>query len=167
MGWSDIVTQVGAQLNEGIEPPIPVLLGAENLKGNGAFPRIVFVPTRDHFGPAENQSADPPQLATRFAGCEVHVWGGPNFDDTEELLDQVWAAIFFLGEASFEPGEPSGWAQKHIDGGLIVSGKLYVLTLYFKVPVTAGSYTTAEIESIPQTNDISMGGPPPTDEDAG
>jgi hypothetical protein len=156
MSWVDVTAQLNAQLNLS-STVAPVLLGAKNLKGTGAPPRVVIVPTRDRFGPSQNIGADPPQILTCFAGAEVHCWAA-DVPTTEALRNAVLCALMTLAEGSFDLEGPAGWSEKDIEGAQVLNGSLYIFSLHVQMPVTDAPYTTAEVDSIPETSSMTLPG---------
>ena len=160
MSWVDVQTQVSAQLNLGATVAT-VLLGAKFLKGTGAPPRVVIVPTRDRFGPTQNNGDDAaPQVLTCFAGAEVHIWAA-DIPSTEALRNAVLCAIYTLAEGSYDLEGPAGWSDKDIDGAQVKNGALYIFTLHVQMPVTDAGYTLATVTIIPETFTISPPGGTP------
>lgn len=138
---------------------VTVRIGAKFLKDNsGVPPRIVWVPTRDRFGPTENLQGDDPQLHTCMAGCEAHLWVA-DYEAGETLRNQVIAACNELYEGSYELGAEAGWL-KATEGAVGDLGLVYLMFIAFSVPVLGKCYTRGLVTSIPQTGVLRVGTPP-------
>jgi hypothetical protein len=156
---SQVIRRVTALLPQGVK----TMVGPEHLKTHDAPPRVIWVPSRDRYGPPESTGADPRQLRTRLAGCEVHVWGR-DYDATEGLLNLVQAAIHTVAYGCYALETEAGWLA--LEGPLQNLGRAYVFHAVFKLPVTAAPATLGQVTSIPQTQ-LLHAGEPPHDEDAG
>jgi hypothetical protein len=154
MSLGSVIHQISALLPPGTKS----VVGPEHLKAHDAPPRVVWVPSRDRYGPPESTGANPRSLRTRLAGCEVHVWGA-DYDATEALLNLVQAAIHYVTYGSYQLDQgDAGWLA--LDGPLQNLGRAYVFHVVFKIPVTEAPMKTAPVKSIPQTQVIALGSPP-------
>jgi len=160
MSLSTTIGRVAAYLPTGVKS----LIGPEHLKAHDSPPRVIWVPSRDRYGPPESTGANPRQLRTRLAGCEVHVWGR-DYEATEELLNLLQAAIHYVAYGCYQldQGE-AGWLA--LEGPLQNLGRAYVFHVVFKIPVTDAPPVTGPVSQIPLTPLASFG-VPPHEENAG
>lgn len=161
----DIITAATARLTG-----VPVLVGKRYLDANGKPPRVVFVPTRDRFGPAQRVGGAQPALATRIAGLQVHVWGA-DVDATEQLAHQVIAALIFGIAQDLDVTKIAPKGYRLIDGGWLEdawtnAGEVWVGNFEFDIPVLPTALPTKVVTSIPVTAQLETPGDPPTEEDA-
>jgi hypothetical protein len=132
-------------------------VGPKELNNNRAkAPRVVWVPTRDRFGPPRGPGANPRRILTRNAGCEVHLWGA-DLASTEALLNSVLSAIHKVAHGSYEATEGE-WKDQL--GSVTNAGLAYVFGVTFAVPVTDAPSTEGPVTSIPTTGALRVGAPP-------
>ena len=142
-GAQPIIDAVLVRLNDGRATPVVSLVGEKHVFENGAPPRLVWVPGRDSFGPAEKGGTAPRQLRTRIARFDVHVWGA-DFEATEALVNDTIAAIYLMTRGSFELSEGE-WVTA---GELLAFGAVCILGVSFKIPVTEAPSTTKVVTTI-------------------
>ncbi len=148
-----VIREVMTRLPQGVKTQI----GPEYLRSHDAPPRVIWVPSRDRYGPPMSTGADPRQLRTRLAGCEVHVWER-DYEAVEVLLNLVQAAIHAVAYGCYSIEAEAGWLA--LDGPLQHLGRVYVFHAVFMIPVTAAPATTGKVVSIPQGQFIRLGNPP-------
>jgi hypothetical protein len=116
--------------------------GAKYLAAQDSPPRIVWVPTRDAFGPATKGGTNPRPLRTRSAGVEAHVWGS-DLEATETLVHQVVAALHRAAHGSYEVRQASWEQPEWLD-----RGELCVVALAVAIPVTDDPIPTATVDAV-------------------
>jgi phenylpyruvate tautomerase PptA (4-oxalocrotonate tautomerase family) len=150
MSLNTIFKAVNALLPAGTKTDV----GAERAYDNVPPPRVVWVPTTERFEAFDGHGGDgvtsKRALAQRVVEVNVLVFGADQ-DAVEVLLDQVWTALYDAVRTglSMDRGE---WVRRQGDVEL---GRLYVLTVELKIPVTRPLPTTATVTSIPITTDPS------------
>lgn len=117
-------------------------VGARALDWNASPPRVVFVPSRGRYGPAQKipRGSTGRSVGTRFAGARVHVWGAESADGsvtairaTEILLRRVLAQMLLTGGPSpFFELQGEEWVENPGQTGL---GEAAVVTIALAVDV--------------------------------
>lgn len=144
---SDIVAAVMADLNTGRAPPLKTLIGERHLAGADTYPRLVWVPTTDSFGPPENGGYNPRPLATNLAGFAVHCWDADH-DAARALMHAVMAALHRKASAySYKP-VAAMWLTA---GELQQAGDTVVLDITLKLPVVDRTTATTMLNTITGT----------------
>ena len=180
MAIQDVVNAVTARLGS-----TPVIIGMKQLAADAVPPRVVFVPTRDKFGPAErtngttvarvdgsgNKTWAGRQLMVRYAGVQVHCWGA-DIPSTETLVAQVLAAIHLGIAQDLDITQIAPKGYKLLDGGWLDQawsnlGEVWVGNFEFAFPVLDQVNPTAVVTSIPETPELETPVNPPTEENGG
>jgi hypothetical protein len=149
MSLRTIFTAVEEQIAADMDPePAPkFLFGQAQLFSAGAPPRIVWVPTREEYGPPKSATdgvTNPRPLHTRNVQVEAHIWGRDT-DEAERLLEIVARALHTL---AWGPGRI---LSGHWDVGgdaKTVKGEVYVMTLLCERPVTRAPDETAIVNAM-------------------
>lgn len=165
MAIQDIVNGVTARLTG-----TQVLLGKKYLDQNSAPPRVVFVPSRDKYGPPQRIGGAQKAIHTCWAGLQVHVWAA-DVAATESLKDQVLQVLRDT-VAGLTVAQIAADGYRVLGGGWLDNawtnrGEVYVLEIECGFPVAPALGPTKVVTSIPQTNQLETPGNPPTEEDAG
>ncbi len=140
---SKIISAVMADLNKDFDIHFPVLIGERYIAENDTWPRIVWIPRTDTFGPSEQGRYNPRQLATDFASYDIHIWER-DIDSTRALMHRVMGALH--RQASAYSYEPDG-AEWVTGGELCSNGFLVILTVHFRFPVVDRPWPVANIET--------------------
>lgn len=139
---------------------VQCLVGAEYRHEEDAPGRVVFVPGRAHYAPAERHKANtnPRAFRTRVALVEAWCWAGTaggtaDMDAAEVLLNNVCAAIHLTtGDYELLEDEPP---QAEMEGGQISTlGMLRVLRFELRAPVTLPLETKASVTGLPTTTSM-------------
>ncbi len=145
-----VVAAVTAQLPSA-GAGITIHIGSEFLMQNEAPPRIVWVPTKDRYGPPRGVGGNPRNVRTRHVGYECHVWG-VDYEAAELLADQVQAALYFLYWGVFQVTEGQ-WPQNlgATAGEVTQFGRNYVFFFTIDIPIAEAGQTTGTATSAPLT----------------
>lgn len=136
--------------------------GADQLRTEGAPPRVIWVPTQEDFGPSEqigdsgtfgtNGTAGLQDvLYTRMVQVEAHIWGA-SVAATESLVTTVTQSLwnYAWGSMNLLSGQ---WMN--LDGEALHMGTLYVLTFSLNIPVLRQADTfSLSITGMPITREI-------------
>jgi hypothetical protein len=113
--------------------------GGEHLGANNSPPRVVWVPTEDAYSASEIHGDSTYPLATSprpllqcDATVEVHLWGRER-DETEQLRDAFVASLRRAAGAAFKVTR--GFWPVQDSRSLTQSGRVYVLTISFPIPI--------------------------------
>jgi hypothetical protein len=129
-------------------------VGADKIRAQGSWPRVIWVPGTEDFGPALGQGGDgtgtPPPIWTRMANVEIHIWG-QTLDTTEALVQKVIQAIHAncWGAYQLQGGQ---WVGD--TGASDITGAVYVLSAMFLIPVTRAPEVMASPSHMPTTVEI-------------
>lgn len=92
-------------------------------------PRVLWVPSRDTFGPGRKTSATDTHVASCDAAVVIEVWGA-DVEAVEDLREQLLSAIYTEGHGAFTI---SG-GQWVAEPGAVSLGEKYFLAVSFKFP---------------------------------
>lgn len=150
MALTDIIAAVMSRVpnDQNTGAPVPSFLGPEFMQAEAVPPRLVWVPADETYGPAERIGDDARSLRTRLATLELHIWGG-DYAATELLLNQTLAAVHGTAAGSYELGK--GMWMNHKTGPATDLGRVYVVQVTFKIPVTAAPPALKTVTTIPVT----------------
>jgi hypothetical protein len=124
----------------------------ENVERNDDFPRIVFVPTQDAFGPKDStgQAAiNPKSIGTRTAGFDVHLWGA-TFSATEILLNEFvrQLRVDTMGVYKLARGLWTDTTK------IARRGREYVLSVTIDLPIVDVPWDVADMAELTITGDV-------------
>lgn len=128
-------------------PHLTTGIGGDEQWRSGIFPRIIWIPSMDTFGPPNPSGIEPRALRTRFVGFDVHLWAEvvsaeDPLTPCEKLLAQlIWALHQVVGPAGYRLGD-GGFVGLKEGGDLTQFGRAYLLHLAIEVPLvqTPGAY---------------------------
>lgn len=135
----------------GLIPQVTFGVSGPELSEGDSYPRIVWVPVRDTYAPAEDHGGDgidnPKPLRTRMCVVQAHIWGADQ-DTVEAYLNLVASSIYdTVGPSNFDPVSGEWLAIETTEK----AGAAYLLEFTLKVPLTHIPYQTAIIQSLPIT----------------
>lgn len=116
-------------------------------------PRIVWVPVRETFGPADGPGGRPRQLRSRLCCLEAHLWEA-DVAGVEQLLHNLVIAIHrsTVGSYKLTGGK---WSSE--DGGAWqAKGAAYVLSLDLAFAITDVPLQTATIVTAEAPADVEL-----------
>lgn len=125
--------------DDGISAPFHI--GPEHIPSHGSPPKIVWVPTSSSYEAPDRIGGVEQPIHTRLARSQIHVWG-QSYEETEALVDAVIRALYKLfGGANYELSA-GDWLEPP---SATVKGRLYLLDVAIRLPVTLEESTTAKI----------------------
>lgn len=116
------------------------VVGAEKLGEHATPPQVIWVPTKDDFGPGMQGAKEPRVLMYRQAGLEVHIWGAGEdqpaaLASTEQMIQDVLNGIHAVLNGLGVGYAVNGGRWENA-GGQMQAGSLYILSVVFNLPIT-------------------------------
>jgi hypothetical protein len=105
-------------------------------------PRVVWVPTRDTFGPVRRTQDNPRPRRARNITFEAHVWG-TDLDQAEAILEAIVLAGLQTAQGSVE-FEDAKWDAPE----WITAGEYVVLTMSLATQITDPPIATTTITAV-------------------
>ena len=144
---SAYIAEIMAAVNAGRagDAQLPVLIGERDLASHGTPPRVVWVPTRDTFGPPVPGvgAVTVQQVMTLYAEYDVHCWGA-SIDDARALMVEVVLAGFRCAGRYFA----ATGAQWVIEGEVEHLGAVAVLAVKLAMGVSDRPSTRAPVKVV-------------------
>jgi hypothetical protein len=141
---SDAIAAVMADLNLARGPRLATLIGERHLGENDIWPRVVWIPTTDEFGPPRLTGGTPRPLWDLVATYAVHLWE-ESIEKARQLEMDVIASMHrvmhYADAARSLRFRPTGATWRN-DGELQTAGVQLELTVAFTLVVTDRPQTT-------------------------
>ena len=142
---SAFIAEIIAELNAGRDEGehLSVLIGERYLGENATPPRVVWVPTRDTFGPPMPGvgTEGTKQVMTVWAEYDVHCWGA-SIDEARELMLEVLLAGYHNTGRTYFSAPGSTWLT---DGQIANNGVVAVLNVKMALGVADRPSTLARV----------------------